>query len=267
MTSIYHLSDLHFGPKFNSHMAELALQDIVGAKPDLTILSGDFTMRGRVEEYQQARAYIDRIPKPILTIPGNHDQPLYASALWERVTTPWARYTKQIHATVDASIGLPGVFVAGLNTNHPIVPGGILSSAQCAWLEREYQRAPQGACKILVIHHHLYWNGSWRPFGVWFPTRRLNWLAGLGVELVLNGHTHVPLTVQMPQGIIIAQSGTTMSGRVRHGHGNAYNQIRVEPNALTVRIMEYDASADKFMPHGEQTFPRKGVAVAQAAHA
>jgi len=252
---------------FNAHMADLALQDILAGKPDLTILSGDFTMRGRDEEYEQARAYIDHIPKPVLTIPGNHDQPLYLSAMWERLTTPWARYKRYINGTLDASIAVPGVHVVGVNSNNPVLPGGILSSSQRAWIESEYNRAAQGACKVLVIHHHLHWNGKWRPFGVWFPNQFLDWLKRLGVELVLNGHTHVPITVQMPQGIIIAQSGTTMSGRVRHGHGNAYNQITVEPNSILVRIMEYDESADKFTPRGEQTFARKQVADAQRATA
>lgn len=259
MALIYHLSDLHFGPKFQEHLSELILQDIVEAKPDLTILSGDFTMRARVSEYEQARAYIEKLPKPILTIPGNHDQPLAMDlgVMWERATTPWKNYTTHIHETVDASIAVKDVFAVGVNSNHRIIPGGIWSGAQRSFIEREFKGAPKGACKILVTHHHLEWNGKYRPFGQWFPTSHLQWLASLGVELVLNGHTHVPLTIQTAQGIVIAQAGTSMSGRVRHGQGNAYNRIQIRPDAIVVQVMGYDSAADRFVQRTENTFSRK----------
>lgn len=256
MTTLYHLSDLHFGPKFNAHLSDLILQDLCAAKPDLTILSGDFTMRGRVEEYEQARAYIQQLPKPILTIPGNHDQPLYPSAMWERATTPWARYMRYINATVDASMETDDVFVVGVNSNHRIVPGGIWSAAQRRWVEQEFLRASSNACKIFVTHHHLDWNNKYRPFGQWFPTAHLNWLKSLGVEMILNGHTHVPLTTQTAQGIIIAQAGTSMSTRVRHGHGNAYNRILIKPDTLTVQVMGFDQAQDRFVQRSEKAFAR-----------
>lgn len=257
MTTIFHLSDLHFGPKFNTHLSELVLADTRAAKPDLTILSGDFTMRGRVSEYEQAQAYVAQLPTPVLTIPGNHDQPLHLSGLPERLTNPWRRYKQYIRSEVDTSLEIPGVFVVGVNSNNRIVPGGIWSNKQRAFIEREFSRARADACKIFVTHHHLEWNGKYRPFGTWFPTGQLEWLERLGVELVLNGHTHVPLTLRTAQGIVIAQAGTSMSGRVRHGHGNAYNQITIQPRALTVRIMGYDAGSDRFVERSAQSFPRR----------
>ncbi len=266
MTFLFHLSDLHFGPKFNEHLSELVLQDIVQAKPDLTIISGDFTMRGQIDEYERARAYVDRVPKPVLTIPGNHDQPLSWEAAFERLTTPWARYTKYFverdiagRAITDAKFEMPGIFVLGVNDNHPIIPGGIWSSQQRAWMQQEFSHAPKDACKILVMHHQLNWNNQVRPFGQWFPTAHLNWLKRLGVELILNGHTHIPITIQTAQGIVIAQSGTTMSTRVRHGHGNTYNQIQITADSLKIQVMGYDASADKFLPRGEKTFQRQSL--------
>src|SRR5689334_19839393 len=150
MATVFHLSDLHFGPNFNAHLAELILQDIRNAKPDLTILSGDFTMRARVEEYEQASAYIQKIPKPTFTIPGNHDQPLAREfgTLWERATTPWKRYTTYIHNTIDRTLEMSGLFIVGVNSNHRLFPGGIWSEEQRAYIDREFRRAPQDTCKI-----------------------------------------------------------------------------------------------------------------------
>lgn len=257
MTVLFHLSDLHFGPKFNAHVSELVLHDILETKPDLTILSGDFTMRGRVDEYEQARAYIDRIPKPRLTIPGNHDQPLYAGAMWERMTTPWARYTQHIHESVDTGVEIPGAYVVGINDNRPILPGGFWSNEQRAWMESEFLRAERGAAKVLVMHHQLNWNNKRRPFGQWFPNAHLKWLKTLGVELVLNGHMHIPVTIRSSQRIVLAQAGTSMSTRLRHGHNNAYNLITITPDTIKVQIMEYDPPQDRFAPHTKHTFARE----------
>src|SRR5581483_4478168 len=261
---LFHLSDLHFGPKFNEHLAELVLKDILNAKPDLTIISGDFTMRAQIDEYERARDYVERIPRPVFVIPGNHDQPLSWDTAWERLTTPWARYTRHFGGMSGANVGvtdakfeMPGVFILGVNDNHPLIPGGIWSREQHAWMNSEFSNAPKDACKVLVMHHQISCNGRLRPFGHWFPTAHLNWLSQLGVELILNGHTHIPLLVRSAQGIVIAQSGTTMSTRVRHGHGNTYNQITIAPDALTIQVMGYDENQDRFLMRDIKSFPRR----------
>jgi 3',5'-cyclic AMP phosphodiesterase CpdA len=256
MPVLFHLSDLHFGPKFVEHFADLILQDILTEKPGLVIVSGDWTLRGRVMEYQQARAYLEKLPKPVFTIPGNHDQPLHWGGLYDRLTQPWARYERYIHQETDGIWQGPGLFVIGLNDNHRVLPGGIWSRAQREWMERELKAAPADACKILVMHHHLLWEGKWRPAGQWFPERTLNRLSSLGVELILNGHTHVPLARKTRQGIVIAQSGTAMSTRTRNGQGNSYNRIEIQDGQFEVDIREYASVADRFVSKLVSKFPR-----------
>ncbi len=260
MTSIVHLSDLHFGPKFNAHLADLILTDITTTRPDLTIVSGDWTMRGRIGEYEQARAYLQELPRPVFTIPGNHDQPLHPGGLFDRLVRPWARYKQFIHGATDTTFQAPGLFVIGLNDNHNILPGGIWSPAQQRWLETELKAAPSVAFKLLVMHHHLLWEGKWRPAGQWFPTRTLRRLAALGVELILNGHTHVPLVRETPQGIVIAQSGTSMSTRTRLGHGNTYNRITIDAAQIEIDTYAYAETTDRFAVRTHIIFPRKNKA-------
>ncbi|MGB8645673.1 MAG: metallophosphoesterase [Anaerolineae bacterium] len=257
MPSIFHLSDLHFGPRFNQHLADLVLQDIRAVQPDLVIVSGDWTMRGRISEYEQARDYLNKLPPPVFTIPGNHDQPLHPGGLWERLVRPWGRYKTFIRPETDSVWQGKGLFVIGLNDNHNVIPGGIWQPGQVAWMNRELEAAPPAACKILVMHHHLLWNGKLRPAGQYFPTKTLNRLAGHGVELVLNGHTHVPITRETAQGIVIAQSGTTMSGRTRHGHGNTFNRIDVGHDSIDVAICAYDSTEDRFLVTSRTAFARK----------
>jgi 3',5'-cyclic AMP phosphodiesterase CpdA len=257
MPVLFHLSDLHFGPKFVEHLADLILRDIQAERPDLVIVSGDWTLRGRVAEYEQASAYLQKLPKPVFSIPGNHDQPLHWGGLYDRLTQPWARYEQYIHHQTDSVWQAPGLFVIGLNDNHRVLPGGIWSTFQRRWMEKELITAPTNVCKILVMHHQLLWDGKWRPAGHWFPTRTLNRLSVLGVELILNGHTHVSLARQAPNGIVIVQAGTAMSTRTRHGQGNSYNRIDIEAESIGVDIRTFEVETDRFVSQRRFVFTRR----------
>ncbi len=255
MTTIIQLSDIHFGPSHVAHLDELILNDINALNPDLVILSGDFTMRARLREYEEARDFIKRIPKPTLTIPGNHDQPLFEP--FERLMRPYARYQKYICSDIDCSLTADGLFVLGLNDNDRFLPGGFWSRQQRAWLNQQLTSAPRNAFKIIVTHHHLMWEGKWRPAGFWFPNRTLDLLAQRGVELVLNGHTHIPVAVQTPQGIVVARAGTASSGRIRHGNRNSYNLISFDDKQINVFVRDFDERADAFVATRAFTFPRR----------
>lgn len=257
MPVLFHLSDLHFGPKFVKHSADLILHDIQTEKPDLVIVSGDWTLRGRASEYEQASAYLKNLPGPVFTIPGNHDQPLYLGAMYERLTRPWTKYQKYIHPETDRVLRKAGLFVIGLNDNHRIFPGGIWSTRQRRWMESELLAAPPQACKVLVMHHHLLWDGRWRPAGQWFPQRTLDRLSKFGVELILNGHTHASKARLTDQGIVIAQAGTAMSTRTRNGEGNSYNRVEIQDDAINVDIRTFEPGSDRFVNRIHSGFPRR----------
>jgi 3',5'-cyclic AMP phosphodiesterase CpdA len=255
MPTLIHLSDLHFGPGYLANVGRVILKEIETLQPDAVVISGDFTMRARFAEYQAARDYLNLLTRPTLMIPGNHDQPLLPPV--ERLLTPYARYCQYICGETDTTLSSGGLFVAGLNDNRPILPGGFWSGRQRAWLAEQCSRAPRDAIKIVATHHQLSWEGKMRPAGFWFPTRTLGWLARNGVELVLNGHTHVPLAVQSPEGIVIARSGTATSSRTRHGHANAYNLITLDEKQISVFVRQYDSHSDAFVAAQAYTFPRR----------
>lgn len=256
MPTLIQLSDLHFGPHHNPHLAEIILKDIAALNPDAVIVSGDFTMRARAGEFAQAREFLSQIAQPTLTIPGNHDQPILPVVdLIERFTNRFARYEKYIHAGVDSVLQMDGLLVLGLNDNRPILPGGFWSREQRAWISDQLSRAPRDAVKIVVTHHQLMWQG-WRPAGFWYPARTLEFLARGGVALVLNGHTHVPNTAQTPHGIVVACAGAATSGRFRHRNVNAYNLINIDENQIAIFVRTYDERADAFVSARAFTFPR-----------
>jgi 3',5'-cyclic AMP phosphodiesterase CpdA len=258
MFTLIHLSDLHFGPHHDAHLDEIVLKEIAQLNPGAVIISGDFTMRARHREFAQARDFLARIAQPTLTIPGNHDQPILTPRDWvERLTRQYARYEQSIHNDVDSALTASGLFVLGLNDNHPILPGGFWTRAQRAWLDAQLGRAPRGAVRIIATHHQLLWEGKWRPAGFWYPTRALHFLTSRGVELVLNGHTHVANAAQTPQGIVVARAGTATSERTRRGTHNTYNLITIDEKQIAVFVRQYDAQADAFVTARAFTFPRK----------
>ncbi len=257
MSSLIHLSDLHFGPHHRARLDEILLKDIAQLNPDAVIVSGDLTMRARNREFEQARDFLAHIPKPTLTIPGNHDQPILTPLDWlERFTRQYARYEKYIHPTIDSTLAIDGLFVLGLNDNHPALPGGFWTRAQRVWLEDQLARAPRGAVKVIATHHQLVWNG-WRPAGFWRAERALEFLAARGVELVLNGHTHVPRAAQTRGGIVVARAGTATSGRTRHGNANSYNYVKIDEQEISIFLRSYDERADAFVAARAFTFPRR----------
>ena len=75
MTSIFHLSDLHFGWPAVPEQIEAIERIIQESKFDVVAISGDLTQRARAGEFQRAAAFIRDARKVsrVITVPGNHD--------------------------------------------------------------------------------------------------------------------------------------------------------------------------------------------------
>src|SRR4026209_1156042 len=75
MTTIFHVSDLHFGWPAVPEQIEAIEQVIQAGKIDVVEISGDLTQRARAGEFQRAAAFIRDARKVsrVITIPGNHD--------------------------------------------------------------------------------------------------------------------------------------------------------------------------------------------------
>ena len=63
-----HVSDLHFGHEDPAVAAGLAA-DIKTQAPDLVVVSGDFTQRGTIAEYEQSRAFLESLSAPWFAVP------------------------------------------------------------------------------------------------------------------------------------------------------------------------------------------------------
>ena len=93
MLRLAHLSDLHFG-RVPPRIADRLLEAVSRLEPDLTVITGDMTQRSRSSQWRMARDFVDRLPGPVICVPGNHDAPLENVA--RRLLSPWRRYRRYI---------------------------------------------------------------------------------------------------------------------------------------------------------------------------
>lgn len=75
MTSVFHVSDLHFGRSAVPAQIEAIERIIQEEKFDVVAISGDLSQRSRAGEFQRAAVFIrdaQQVSRTI-TVPGNHD--------------------------------------------------------------------------------------------------------------------------------------------------------------------------------------------------
>lgn len=270
MIKILHASDVHFGPPYNEVVGEAFLACAGSVGPDLVVVSGDFTQRAKVGEYEAARAWLDRLPRvPLVVTPGNHDVPLYR--IWERLTDPYRNYRTWISPELDSVTRIPGAIVVSLNSTAPLraIVNGRIDTHQLRFAARVFQEADPTDARIIVAHHHLApapdYEGD-RPI----PGARevLDALNALQVELILGGHLHrayignsldVYPGTDREHGIVIVQSGTTSShrGRARERAKNSFNVVRLAEDHLEITHFMYFSDIERFAPFSMHAFPRR----------
>jgi 3',5'-cyclic AMP phosphodiesterase CpdA len=227
MSVIVHMSDIHFGAH-QEELAESLLTDVAAQEPDLVVVSGDLTQRARPRQFEQARAFLDRLPGPVLTVVGNHDLPLVN--LPRRFVSQTRRYEHYITPDLDPIVALPGLVAVGLDT----MPAwrwkaGHVSPRQVDIVREAFGHAPPEAWRILVTHHPVLPEELSGLVG-----RRLlvNTCAGTGVDVLLSGHTHVSSVSTVSFGApgrhsaLALVSGTTISRRTR-GSPNSYGVLQL----------------------------------------
>ncbi|HEV7878319.1 metallophosphoesterase [Bradyrhizobium sp.] len=245
MRTIAHISDLHFG-RHNLDVMENLLASIEKSRPDLVVISGDFTQRARHVEFAEARRFLDRIAVPKLVTPGNHDVPLYN--LFHRYLRPFRKYDRYI-APLDQPLGFfqdDGLAVLGLNTARRFTrKNGRLSQVQISSIRRIFASVPRGTTKIIVTHHPLAVPDSEDSLELaGRAIAALKAIADAGVHLLLSGHHHRALSgpvteVSSAGSILIVHAGTAISTRTRGVGGNSYNLIQIAHGQISVRVMEW----------------------------
>ena len=156
MARIIHLSDLHFGAH-DERLVEAVEWQVDELKPDLVVISGDFTQRARTEQFRRG-VRIPRTPArrghEVLGVPGNHDVPLYD--VLRRFLSPLARYRRFIDDSLCPFVELTGVAVLGINTTRSLTfKDGRINQDQVDFIRETFARTSSDTMRILVTHHPL----------------------------------------------------------------------------------------------------------------
>jgi 3',5'-cyclic AMP phosphodiesterase CpdA len=247
MSLILHASDLHFG-KADPPAVNLFLGEIERQKPDLVILSGDFTQIGSKEEFIAARDFIEKISAPVFTVPGNHDIPRFQT--WQRLFDPMKRYREFISPIVDTIYEDDYIYIVGINTARPVLPhwnwaNGMISQEQVDFAYRHFKQAPHHKVRLFVCHHPLV-NVKNAPIDtvVWGSTALMDVLNDQKVDLVLTGHIHHAsiLPGEEGRGPVMIGSASATSTRLR-AQSNGYNIVRIAPDNITVELVHWNGTS------------------------
>ena len=244
MARLIHLSDLHFGAHDEELVAAVE-RKADELKPELVVISGDFTQRARTEQFKDACRFLERLREAgheVLGVPGNHDVPLYD--VLRRFFSPLTRYRRFIDETLCPFIELPGVAVLGINTARSLTfKDGRISEEQVEFIRETFSRTDPDAVRVLVTHHPLLAVpvGEKMERAVGRQELALDAVEDAGVDLLLAGHAHHASVLHAADlvtragGALVIQAGTATSVRLRE-QSQSFNVIDIDDGKVTLTV-------------------------------
>lgn len=236
MVRLVHMSDLHFGrdrPELHQELLDVVNQ----LAPDLVVISGDLTQRALRPQFRAAQAFIRGLTPPVLSVPGNHDVPLYNVAA--RFIRPFANYRRMIARDLEPVFEAPGVIVAGMNSVDPFSwQRGLAREGSVARTCALFRAAPPDTLRVLVAHHPFEQAEEATKTPMQGAETALKALAECGLDMVLTGHLHqwavTPFTMlHEKDGALQVQAGTGLSDRLR-GEENDFNLITRDERGISI---------------------------------
>ena len=260
MARLVHLSDLHFGAH-DERLVSAVEKSVDALKPDLVVISGDFTQRARTEQFEEACRFLERLHDgghEVLGVPGNHDIPLYD--VLRRFLSPLTRYRRFIDETLCPFIELPGVAVLGINTARSLTfKDGRINEDQVKFIADTFARTPSEAMRILVTHHPLFALriGEQVERAIGRQELALDAVENSGVDMLLAGHNHHASSqdaselVTRAGGVLVIQAGTATSTRVREQE-QSFNTIDIGEATATITVNAWNG--DDFRPSDARAY-------------
>ncbi len=282
MTTVLHISDLHFGRPASSGKLN-ALEDCIqGLGPDAIAVSGDLTQRCTNGEFVRARAYLDTLGRiaPYVVIPGNHDIRWLGAVIRNLGIVAligdkahefkYSRYKRYISENLNPSLEIPGAVIASLNTAHGITRGsltkrfrdlgviGHVKRDDVKRVERAFSNAAPDAARIVMVHHNPIKGPLSGRHGLANTGQALRAFAEIGAELVLCGHDHleaVHTVEETAPGLIISTAGT-ISNRLRPDRASSFNLVDFDDTGIRITTF-YWQNSNSFVPKKEESFTRR----------
>ncbi len=175
------------------------LDHVAAAEPDLVVHAGDISTDGEIvpDDLDYARRQLDRVPAPLVALPGNHDVGDGAAWTYDGAAAVGAETLGRYRAAFgpdrfSVAVGrwrLIGVDAQLFGSGEPE------EDDQWAWFAGEIGRLPATTPVGLVLHKPLVpVDGDRDRPGRYVPDpargRLLALLAGVDCHLVVSGHVH-----------------------------------------------------------------------------
>jgi len=282
VTTLVHISDLHFGRPAVAERLDALREFIVENRPDAVAVSGDLTQRCSDREFADARAYLDSLGEtaPFVVIPGNHDirwlgsvaRNLGLAGLFRKRAHrfKYSRYLRHISEDLSPSLEVPGAVIAGVNPAHGITRGSItrrfrdlgvighVKHADMVRVREAFENAAPDAARIVMIHHNPIRGELSGRHGLANTEQALHAFSDLGTELILCGHDHqdaIHTIERGAHGLIISTAGT-ISNRIRPGRASSFNLVEIEDHELRITAHAW-RQGKGFVPSENRTFSRR----------
>jgi 3',5'-cyclic AMP phosphodiesterase CpdA len=268
MARIAHLSDVHFG-SHEPKIASAAEAWLLEHRPDLVVVSGDFTQRARVEQFRMASAWLNRLRAGgfrVLAVPGNHDVPLYDVV--RRFAAPLDRYKRYIDNDLCPWFENEKLAVLGINTARSLTfKDGRINREQMEIIRDRFADVPAEKTRILVTHHPLFampiGEGNELTEAVGRQQDAIRAVCEAGVHIALAGHFHRTYAeaarkmVANAGGALVIQAGTATSTRLRNNELQSFNWIHAHRNdEIDLQVIAWDGSG--FRPGGRARYTWDG---------
>ena len=258
MRRIVHLSDLHFG-RVNPALVDPLIKNVREVEPDVVAISGDLIQRARSYQFQQARSFLEALPKPQIVVPGNHDIPLHN--VFARFMEPLTKYKRYITDDMQPVYEDEEMVVIGVNTARSLVfKGGRINQSQVARLRDKFCSLGSGVVKAVVTHHPFDLpEGHNERDLVGRAKMAMTGLAECGADLFLAGHLHISHTGHTKRynirghSALVVQAGTATSTRER-GEANSFNLVSVAYPEIIVEKLSWDALKSGFTASAREQF-------------
>ena len=268
--SMVHVSDPHFGDVADLHKIAAVENLVPDLEPDVTVISGDLTLRARHGEFQAARLFVRELERtgPVFVIPGNHDV-----QWWWRPFIPFAsqaKYTKfrrHFGPVLTPTMDLTEAIIAGAQTAHGIAWGsltprlrdlavkGHLRKEEARRVKSLFAKAGSEQTRVLVLHHNMLRGQLSERMGLARWRRAQRHIVDTGADVVLCGHDHQE-KVDMLEGVVVSCAGT-ISQSSRGGRRSAFHRLCFEDDSIQVEIYVWEPKQRLFKRSDIAVFARR----------
>jgi 3',5'-cyclic AMP phosphodiesterase CpdA len=273
MTTVFHVSDLHFGWPAVTEQIDAIEEIIEREKFDVVAISGDLTQRSRSGEFQRARAFIRDANKVsrVITVPGNHDVAWWRAPLGFREKSKvYENYRKYIDRNLEPVLHVAGATFVGINTAHGVTRRtltwnlrdisiiGDIHKKQLDQAKNIFTKSAPRDARVIVMHHNPVRGELSQRHGLKNTQKILGAFAEMGVDLVLCGHDHqesVHYIEHTRKGTVISTAGT-VSNRSRGGRPSSVNVINIGLETIEVATHVWTNAERTFVKGPHKCFKR-----------